>query len=250
MASEINARQRLLAAAGHLLTETGVTVSTRAICDEAGVTAPTLYHYFGDRDGLLQAVVAHGFSEYLARKRSLESTGDPVEDIRRGWFDHQDWGVSNPAFYSLMYGQIRPGKHASAADEGEQLLLDKLDAAARRGLLRVPPAIACHVILSANIGLTLQLISQPEWGDGDVSTRLLEAILASILNPQESDAASATWPTSVSAIALKSALAADEDPALDATELPLLGAWLDRLSTGAASSMGRASSPSRSTPSR
>jgi AcrR family transcriptional regulator len=231
MATEIKARERLLDSAARLLAERGIAVSTRAICEDAGVTAPTLYHYFGDRDGLLQAVVSHGFGEYLARKRSLESSGDPVEDIRRGWFDHQDWGVSNPAFYSLMYGQVRPGEHATAADEGEQLLLDKLDAAARRGLLRVPPAIACHIILSANIGLTLQLISQPEWGDGDVSTRLFEAIMASILNPGASGAAAEPWSTAVAAIALTSALAADERPALDATELPLLGSWLGRLST-------------------
>jgi AcrR family transcriptional regulator len=248
MATEIKPRQRLLASAARLLAETGTSVSTRAICDAADVTAPTLYHYFGDRDGLLQAVVAHGFSEYLARKKSLESTGDPIEDIRRGWFDHQDWGLSNPAFYTLMYGQVRPGQHASAADEGEQLLLDKLNAAARRGLLRVPPAIACHVILSANIGLTLQLISQPEWGEGDVSGRLLESLLAGVMNPGGSDAAGAPWPTSVSAIALKSALAADPHPALAAAELPLLGAWLDRLAT--APSPATWPSPGASAPTR
>jgi len=226
-----SARERLLDAAARLLAEKGVDVSTRAICEAAGVTAPTLYHYFGDREGLLQAVVAHGFGEYLARKKSLEASGDPIEDIRRGWFDHQEWGIANPSFYALMYGQVRPGQHAAAGDEGERLLLEKLDAAARRGLLRVPPAVACHMILAANIGLTLQLISQPSWGDGDVSTRVFEALMAGILQSGASEAGSEAWPTSVSAIALRAALAADPSPALDATELPLLGAWLDRLAT-------------------
>ncbi|HEY4266839.1 MAG TPA: TetR/AcrR family transcriptional regulator [Galbitalea sp.] len=226
-----SARDRLLAAAAKLLAEQGVSVSTRAICELAGVTAPTLYHYFGDRDGLLQAVVSHGFSEYLERKKSIEVSGDPIEDIRRGWIDHQEWGVEHPSFYALMYGQVRPGQHHVAGDEGEQLLLEKLDAAARRGLLRVPPSVACHMILSANIGLTLQLISQPEWGDGDVSSRVFDALMAGILQSGASTAGTEPWPTAVSAIALRAALAADPAPALDATELPLLGAWLDRLAT-------------------
>src|ERR1700712_5332001 len=153
-------RERLLRSAAKLLASSGVDVSTRAICEDAGVTAPTLYHYFGHRDGLLQAVVAFGFSEYLARKRSMGSTGDPIEDIRNGWYDHQSWGTSNPAFSSLMYGQVRPGEHNEPADEAEGLLLSKLEEAARRGMLRVPPQVACHMILSANIGLTLQLIAQ------------------------------------------------------------------------------------------
>jgi len=49
---------RLLLAAGQLLHEAkGGNVSTRAICDRAGVQAPTLYHHFGSKQGLLDAVV-------------------------------------------------------------------------------------------------------------------------------------------------------------------------------------------------
>jgi AcrR family transcriptional regulator len=226
-------RDRLLRSAANLLGTVGVDVSTRAICDDAGVTAPTLYHYFGDRDGLLQAVVSHGFAQYLARKRSLESTGDPIEDIRLGWFDHQDWGVTNPAFYALMYGRIRPGTHAAAAGEGEQLLLEKLEAAARHGLLRVPPSIACHMILAANIGLTLQLISQPEWGANDVSGQLLDALMESVLTPGKITDRGSVWSTAESAITLRAALADDAGAAIGAAERPLLDVWLDRLSTGA-----------------
>jgi AcrR family transcriptional regulator len=58
-------------------------ISTRAVCDAAGVTPPTLYHHFGDKDGLLHAVVADGFGRYLARKRAVGTTGDVVADFRR-----------------------------------------------------------------------------------------------------------------------------------------------------------------------
>ena len=139
----IGNRQRLITAAATLLAERGTDVSTRAICEAAGVTAPTLYHYFGDRAGLLDAVVTHGFTEYLARKRDLEPSGNPIDDLRRGWDDHIDWGTGHPAFYALMYGQVRPGHHAPAADEAEALLVQKLESAAQLGLLRVPATTSC-----------------------------------------------------------------------------------------------------------
>lgn len=222
-----SAKHRLLEAAARLLVEKGIGVSTRAICEAAGVTAPTLYHYFGDRDGLMQAVVAHGFANYLASKRALESTGDPVEDIRRGWTDHNDWGTSNPEFYALMYGLVKPGHHAAAADEAEQLLVEKLEDAARRGLLRVAPAVAARLILAANVGMTLALIRQPDADFEGVSERLRESTLASVLDTSGGTREATTTP--VSAIALKAALAADPEPSLSSPELQLLDSWLDRL---------------------
>lgn len=38
---------------------TGVQ-TTRAVCKAAGVTSPTLYHHFGDKDGLALALVRQG----------------------------------------------------------------------------------------------------------------------------------------------------------------------------------------------
>jgi AcrR family transcriptional regulator len=224
-------RDRLLQSAARLLSSQGVAVSTRAICEDAGVTAPTLYHYFGDRDGLLQAVVTHGFGEYLARKRSLPSTGDPIEDLRLGWDDHSAWGVSNPAFYALMYGQVKPGYRAPAAAEGEQLLIEKLEAAARRGLLRVPAAVAARMILAANVGMTLQLISQPDSAGNELSSRLREITLAGVLALDGSDSKADGVDRAIpaSALSLKAALAADPSQALGDPEQRLLDAWLDRL---------------------
>ena len=50
-------RTRILETAAGLLAQSAdADVSTRAVCDAAGVTAPTLYHHFGDKDGLLAAV--------------------------------------------------------------------------------------------------------------------------------------------------------------------------------------------------
>ena len=65
-------RTRILETAAGLLAQSAdVDVSTRAICDAAGVTAPTLYHHFGDKDGLLAAVVDFGWAAFLETKLAV-----------------------------------------------------------------------------------------------------------------------------------------------------------------------------------
>jgi len=46
----VTVKARILEAAAELLTRSAdADISTRAACEAAGVTAPTLYHYFGDK---------------------------------------------------------------------------------------------------------------------------------------------------------------------------------------------------------
>lgn len=53
----IATREKLLDAAGELLAEVGVErVSTNLVAAKAGVTPPTLYHYFDDKYALLAAL--------------------------------------------------------------------------------------------------------------------------------------------------------------------------------------------------
>ena len=66
-----DARDRLLTAAAELLDAAqGAEVSTRAITERAGVQAPTLYHHFGSKRGLEDAVVTHGFKRFLAEREA------------------------------------------------------------------------------------------------------------------------------------------------------------------------------------
>src|SRR4030088_26518 len=105
-----NTRARIVAAAAGLLTRGGrEAVSTRAVSAAAGVQAPTIYRLFGDKQGLLEAVAIHGFTTYLNDKTDLKPTDDPVEDLRTGWDLHVGFGLANPALYSLIYGEPRPG---------------------------------------------------------------------------------------------------------------------------------------------
>src|SRR4051795_10540188 len=100
----MDAREKILDAATKLLAEAPVAdVSTRAVCEAAGVGAPMLYRLFGDKAGLLSAVVDRGFSQYLASKQSARPSADPVADIRAGWANHMRFALDNPHYYRLMH---------------------------------------------------------------------------------------------------------------------------------------------------
>lgn len=172
-------RERLLAAAAELLTTApDGAVTTRAICDAAGVTAPTLYHHFGSKRGLLDAVVAAGFERYLAVKRDTEPSGDPLADLRAGWNTHVDFGLDHPAFYTLMYGQPLRQEQPPAALEARAGLLGLVSRAHAEGLVHVEPDRAADIVLAANVGVTLGLIAaEPSARDRATADALFDAVL-------------------------------------------------------------------------
>ncbi|HEU4945721.1 MAG TPA: TetR/AcrR family transcriptional regulator [Kribbella sp.] len=228
------ARDRLIRAAADLLTEGGRdAVSTRAVSAAAGVQAPTLYRLFGDKDGLLDAVAAYGFEQYLADKLALESTGDPVEDLRRGWDLHVEFGLSKPAFYVLMYGDARPGKLSPAAREAAGVLRGMIAEVAAAGRLRMSVERAAQLASAVGRGVVMELISiPPAERDLELSVIARENTLQAILTPVRPDV---LWPDEAMvdlpsrAVALRALL--DRQPAAGLTEAEqgLLEQWLDRI---------------------
>ncbi|GGM71452.1 TetR family transcriptional regulator [Lentzea pudingi] len=213
-----NARDRLLLAAAELL-DGGGTVSTRAVCERAGVQAPTLYHHFGSKQGLIDAVLNHGFTQYTA----VESSGDPLGDLREGWDKHVRFGLEHPSFYGLLYGRAEPGKPCAVTAPAHAALKDRFTEAAAKGLLKVPADDAAEQVLAANVGVTLTLISQPE-PDFALSERVRDAALAGVLTTSTDGLA-----TRASAALTLRALVADDPADLTPGERALLGELLDRL---------------------
>ncbi|UOX88948.1 TetR/AcrR family transcriptional regulator [Amycolatopsis sp. FBCC-B4732] len=216
-------RDRLLLAAGQLLHEAGDgPVSTRAICERAGVQAPTLYHHFGSKQGLLDAVVNYGFTQYV---QAPDAGGDPVDRIRAGWDRHVEYGLAHPVFYVLLYGQIEPGVPCNLTSSAEALLLELFTPLAREGRLRVEAAEAARQFAAANSGVTLSLIAQPaDDRDPAMSAQVRESVLAGLLADEPAGGSS----VGALAVALSTALADDVD-ALTTTERQMLREWLHRI---------------------
>src|SRR3954452_11520146 len=180
----MDAREKILDAATKLLAEAPVAdVSTRAVCEAAGVGAPMLYRLFGDKAGLLAAVVDRGFQEYLASKRAARPSDDPVDDLRSGWDNHMRSALEHPNHYRLMYSPELTVPPA-AAQEAHALLREILERCAAAGRLTVPPALATQMIMSANVGAALSLLTRPEqYPDPRFSERLRDSVLGSLTRP-------------------------------------------------------------------
>ncbi|GAA2474662.1 TetR/AcrR family transcriptional regulator [Winogradskya humida] len=222
-------RQILEVAAGILEREGAQAVSTRSVATAAGIRAASLYQLFGDKDGLLAALAIHAFDLYLAEKNTLTPSGDPVDDMRRGWDIHVDFGLRHPAFYLLMFGTDRPGRRPPAGEVAHGLLLKFLDRIADAGRLRVPVAMAAGLCQAAVVGVTLSLIGAPDGErDPEVSVRMRNTLIDSLITdpPAVVDATVASR-----ALALDAALAATDDPTLPLrpTEAALLHDWLQQL---------------------
>ena len=132
-------RTRILETAAGLLAQSAdADVSTRAICDAAGVTAPTLYHHFGDKDGLLAAVVDFGWAAFLETKLAVAAVvhDHVADDVRAGWDNHLEFARENPSFYKLMWSPA-VAANSAAVREAYQMLYDRLELGAGRGQLRM-----------------------------------------------------------------------------------------------------------------
>jgi AcrR family transcriptional regulator len=230
--AELQTRDRLLLAGATLLDESkGKPVSTRAVCERAGVQAPTLYHHFGSKEGLFNAVISHGFKQFLAERRATPS-GDPIADIREGWDTHVRFGLEYPEFYALIYGRVRPGSPCAVIADVEAMILDALQPAAGRGQLRVSPQDAASHIVAASSGVTLALIQQPpEQRDLTLSERVRDGVLAAIAVAGDTSA-TPTKEGSVAAAAITLAANLDNAAVADALspgEAGLLSELLARL---------------------
>lgn len=215
-------RERIVGTAARLVAEGGrEALTTRAVAAAAGVQAPVIYRLFGDKRGLLDAVVAHGFEAYLSRK-AVHGSGDPVDDLRAGWDLHVGFGLANPGLYVLMYGDPEAGPPGPAAARAHELLRSHLRRVARAGRLRVDEELAAALLHSSACGTVLTLLAH-DHGTGAAAVRTLgrEAAIAAITT----DPPAGARPGIVEGF--RAAVAGA--PQLTPAEHALLREWLDRL---------------------
>ena len=236
-------RARIVAAAVGLIAEGGRdAATTRAVAAAAGVQPPAIYRQFGDMRGLLDAAAREALAAYVREKAARTPSGDPVEDLRRGWDLHVAFGLAHPAVYALIYGDPTGGALPAAAREGEAHLHALVARVAAAGRLRVGVAHAARLIAAGGNGVTLALLAAPpEARDPRLSDAMREAVLAAITVAPPSDGSSSDGPQDAApgaarvtsrAVALRAVLGEAPDgalPALSPAERHLLGEWLDRL---------------------
>lgn len=220
-------RERIVAAALQLLNEQGRdAVSTRAVSAAAGVQAPTIYRLFGDKQGLLDAVAAHGFAAHIPAKLAMDREGDPVDYLRAGWEVNISFALHSPALYALIYGEPRPGVHIEAAEAAGKILADAIHQVAVAGRLRVSEALAVQMVHASGRGVALELLSRTEdQRDAALVPTAREAVIAAITN--DAPALEAGTGPAGAAVSLRAVL--PQTTAVTANERALLEEWLDRI---------------------
>ena len=79
-------------------------VSIREIATTVGVTPPSIYRYFDDKDALLLAVCARHFARLDAQSEAAAaSVEDPSESLRQRGLAYVRYGIENPGIYRILF---------------------------------------------------------------------------------------------------------------------------------------------------
>jgi AcrR family transcriptional regulator len=106
-------RDEILDAATELLLETGHvrSVSIRSVAQRVGITPPSIYLHFADKDALMDAVCARYFEKLDLEMRRLATVHtSPVEALRAQGLAYVRFAVQTPELYRIAtMGEWRSG---------------------------------------------------------------------------------------------------------------------------------------------
>ena len=158
----MDTRETLLAAALTVLEENGeAEFSTRSVLAIANVTAPTLYHHFGNADGLLSAAIAEAFAQFLRGKQAAITSLDREEGLRQGWANYVAFAAQRPRLYSAMMSRVLGGAQFPAAERAFAMLVAQVQAIDNEGRLAVSPTVAADIVwASANSAALLHVTAR------------------------------------------------------------------------------------------
>jgi AcrR family transcriptional regulator len=172
-------RDDLLDATERLMLESGDvdSVTIRSIAAAVGVTPPSIYLHFPDRDALIVAVCERHFEAFdSVIEQAGRSTDDPVESLRRRGRAYVHFGVENPEPYRILFmtrtsGDRRLEVLTGAGARAFQHLVDAVQKCIDTGAFRpVDPVLVATGVWSAVHGVTSLLISMPGFPWPDIET--------------------------------------------------------------------------------
>lgn len=121
-----DARRAILDATESLLVEGGYeSFSIRRLVDRCGYTAPTIYHYFGDKPGLLDALLEEVFQKLVRLIRRVPESDDAIEYLRALARAFVRFGLRNPTHYRLLTQPRDPASQRPRSAEAVRELLEK-----------------------------------------------------------------------------------------------------------------------------
>jgi len=148
-------RAEIVDAASALLEHSGseAAITLRAVAREVGITAPSIYPHFADREEILSVVLTHAYEAIVARLRlAVQGEEDPVARLRAAAHAYVAFAAEQPHRYRVLFERHRPPGSATIkeAETVEQMpgidafavLLDAVRDCISTGASKAPSALA------------------------------------------------------------------------------------------------------------
>lgn len=112
------AREAVLDCAARLLDEGGQEgLTIRRLAAASGFTPPAIYSLFGDKGGLVDALVERSFNEVVERMRGVVNPGDPREFARAAFREIVRYGCEHHHRFRLVEERLPATKIAQPSVE-------------------------------------------------------------------------------------------------------------------------------------
>ena len=165
-------REQVLEAAERLLVETGdeEAVTIRAVADAVGVTPPSVYLHFADKDELLFAICERHFAQLdRVTEKAAAGSNDLLEALALRGKAYIRFGVEHPEQYRILF--MRKPSHTPEDFQVDRLrdaaafnhLVEHVARCVHAGLFEGDPLMISLGLWATVHGLTSLLISKPDF---------------------------------------------------------------------------------------
>jgi AcrR family transcriptional regulator len=179
-------RDEILGAATELLMETGdeKAVSIRSVAQRVGVTSPSIYLHFADKNALLDAVCCVYFEKLDEQMQAVAAACTSAIDVLRAQgLAYVRFALETPELYRIAtmgHGEPGSGVDMTLNSSAFVHMRATVEALIAEGIYPQddPTALALELWTSAH-GVAAQLISRPylPWGDAEeFAGRVLRAV--------------------------------------------------------------------------
>lgn len=181
--AEVSVKEAMLESAMRLLAAHGRDgATTRAICTEVGVGAPTLYYHYGDLNGLHQAAIRQAFTAISRCYRPRAEGSDPLQSVRDSWSMLMKFAQEHPLMCRLMIQQTINRELQPGVSTIYDNIVSDLNELYQGGKMVMVPTTAAYMFWAGAIGAAA-LLAHGEQGkpvDDSVAQVMLEALLAAL----------------------------------------------------------------------
>jgi AcrR family transcriptional regulator len=183
------ARRAILDSTEQILLEVGYDeFSIRRLVERCGYAAPSIYHYFRDKDGLLDALIDERFEKLTAQLKRVPRDADPVVHLRGLALAFVRFGLKHPEHFRLLFTP-RAGDDIPppSGEEARRLFETTLARLWESGRLRTgDPQTAGQVLWVLCMGLVWSRISRPDhaWTK-TLNEDSIDALLRGLVAPDD-----------------------------------------------------------------